>query len=109
MARRRRSTAFRRAVLEAWELSPSERVLLDEICATLDALDRGDLTPAQARQERLALCRLLGALGLDEPTAGPGVADGKSIRGRRAAEARWRRARGMKVVSLGGEAQGGIG
>jgi hypothetical protein len=94
-ARATRGDRFMADVLERFELRPDEMVVLEEIGATLNvlaALPDGALV--EARQNRLVLARLLGLLALSDDAGAPRPSvDGKSIRGRHAAEARWRRER----------------
>jgi hypothetical protein len=88
-----RGTRFAREVRAAYELSLAEEVLLDEAAEVIDILATA-LPVGEARQQRLLLSRLLGQLNLtlDDEPAKP--MDGKSVRGRRAAQARWARANG---------------
>jgi hypothetical protein len=85
-----RGAAFWRRIVGEYELSPTEIELLTEVARSLDVVEAlsqvTDLRSlAEARQQRLALGRLLAQLQLpsDELEA-PTV-----IRARRAAQARW--------------------
>lgn len=89
-----RGAKFAAAVRADFDLGdPVYEILLDEAASVIDELDG---LPAGAiverRQQRMLLSRLLSQLAL------PGDVDGKStpapasVHGRRAAEARWRRA-----------------
>lgn len=81
------------AILAEFEPTATERILLDEVAATLDLLEHAErLTKPEARQQRMILSRLTAQLDIDRPPAAPASVGGKSIRGRRAAEIRWSRA-----------------
>ena len=94
---------WRRVVLDH-ELAPVELVILGEVCRVLDRLE-GLRIPAGAdpkllveeRQQRIVLGRLLGQLALpvpsdrsDDERGERGMLSGASVRGSRAAAARWR-------------------
>lgn len=87
-----RGARFAREVHEQYEgLRPDEELLLAEIASTIDQLDALPASEvAERRQQRLVLSRLLGQLNLPEQKDQPSIS-GPSVRGRRAAEARWRR------------------
>jgi phage terminase small subunit len=51
---------------------------------------------AEARQQRLAILRLLGALGLEERPAVSAASSPSSLRARRAADARWGTVRALR-------------
>lgn len=90
-----RGAKFREDVLEEFELTSAERVILDEVVRTLDTIDS---LPADAvaeqRAQRVVLSRLLGQLNLPTSNASaepkPSMS-GKSVRARAAAKARWSR------------------
>lgn len=104
------SEGFRSAVLDVWELTEAETVLLDQAASLLDRIvdlenqvaedgvmvpgsrDQAVLHPAigEARQSRLAFGRLLAQLNLPDPE-GESVWTPHEVRARRAAQARWRR------------------
>jgi hypothetical protein len=90
-----RGQTFVEAVLSENDPTIAERVLLEEVGATLDALDDPQLGDAAKRQHRLILSRLLGQLDIhdDEDELAPRAVGGKSIRGKRAANIRWNRER----------------
>jgi hypothetical protein len=91
-----RSEKFREQVLAEHELRPDEMLILDEVCSTLDALDKlPEDAFVEARQNRIVLARLIAQLGFTDPSEGESAADdpAASARGRRAANIRWDRAR----------------
>ncbi len=86
---------FRASVLERWELSDPEKVLLDQAASTLDLIAEVEASSMpladrarELRASRLAFSRLLSQLALPdedgEPTANIGHEKAK-----RAARARW--------------------
>jgi len=93
-----RGQRFAEAVIEQFDLGLGELELLTEIERTLDACERleeaasgadplssaGRLALGEARQQRLALARLLGGLGVPEDVQSP-----RSVQARRAALSRW--------------------
>jgi hypothetical protein len=86
----KRSTRFRKAALEAAEFDANELVVLDEVCGVMDEIDAlpaGAI--AERRMQRALLSKLLGMIPL--PHEEPAVPVGLSVRGRRAALARWGR------------------
>jgi len=103
-----RGRAFWHGVDAGWVLSLDERELLIEACRTVDACESlqavitrdGVLSSGSAgqvrvhpavgelRSSRLALARLIAALGLPDP-AGASVPSPTTVRARRAARARW--------------------
>lgn len=87
-----RGTRYRDEVLAANDLRPDERLLLDEIAAVIDEIDR---LPAKAvverRQQRHLLSRLTGQLPIAEPDEPAKPRSAKSLRAQHAADARWRR------------------
>jgi len=110
---RGRGRRFWKAVTEAFEFRADELALLVEVCKVLDTIDRleGDLEGgpsivvgsrgqpalnpgiAELRQQRALLGRLLAQLNIPEDGEEPqsaGVLSPRSVRGRRAAAARWR-------------------
>jgi hypothetical protein len=86
-----RGARFKADVLAAYDLRPDELAVLDEIAKTLDILDDPGLAITEQRQQRLVLSRLLGLLALQDEAAPRPSMSGKSVRARRASEARWRR------------------
>lgn len=98
-----RGRHFWRSVVADHELAPVELELLAECCRVIDRLEqlRGPATAdprllVEERQQRVVLSRLLGQLALPVPDDELGVrelATGTSVRGRRAAHARWSRRR----------------
>lgn len=73
-------------------LNLSETVLLDEIVGVMDTIDglpAGQVT--EKRQQRILLSRLLGQLALPADDGEPEVLSQASLRGKRAAEAKWRK------------------
>jgi hypothetical protein len=81
-----------------YDLAPVERELLAEVCRVLNRLDelREAAGPEQPRllieerQQRMVFSRLLGQLNLPDDGGDPTIYSGASVRGRRAAHARWR-------------------
>ncbi|HEY2943434.1 MAG TPA: hypothetical protein VGN09_13455 [Vicinamibacteria bacterium] len=87
-----RGSDFIKAVLAEHEPTIAERVLLEEVGATLDALADPSLGDTAKRQHRLILSRLLGQLDIrGEGDEAPKFVDGVSIRAKRASDIRWRR------------------
>ena len=90
----KRSQRFRKDALDAAEFDANELVLLDEACAVIDEIEG---LPASAiverRQQRALLSKLLGMIPLPHDADDPGIPAGLSVRGRRAANARWRKER----------------
>lgn len=106
-----RGAALWASVVGVYELSAVERELLAEACRVADTLEtlraviaaegatstgsKGQrvVHPAvgEARQQQLVLGRLLGQLDLPDEEDGQVVPSSASLRGRKAAEARWRR------------------
>ncbi|GAA1714441.1 hypothetical protein GCM10009809_08270 [Isoptericola hypogeus] len=104
-----RGGQFWRETVAEFELTASETALLTECCRTLDLVDeleaqvkRDGLTVAGAsgqdrlhpavtelRGQRLALHRLLAALGLEDAEDGHKVPTATSLRAQHAARARW--------------------
>ncbi len=86
-----RGAALWIAATAEWEFDPFEVELLREACATVNDIDALAASAyVERRQQRLVLSRLLGQLALPTDDGKP-PRDGKSVRGRAAAEARWRR------------------
>lgn len=88
-----RGRAFWEHVVAGWELGADHLVLLEEICRTLDTLQRlaGQTDAAslrEARQQRAILSRMLAQLGLEHDD-GETMPSPASERARKAAEARW--------------------
>lgn len=98
-----RGRRFWRSVVRDHELAPVELELLAEACHVMDRLEqlRGPATAdprllVEERQQVVVLSRLLGQLALPVPDDERGIrelATGTSVRGRRAAAARWSRRR----------------
>jgi hypothetical protein len=86
-----RGEKFKADVLAKWDLRPDELAVLDEIAKTLDILDDPGISITEQRQHRLVLSRLLGLLALTDGPQEKLSMSGKSVRARRASEARWRR------------------
>jgi hypothetical protein len=87
-----RGAQFREDVLADYDLGTSERLLLDEAAAVIDEIDAlpaGQIV--ERRQQRMLLSRLIGQLAEPDAKGDSGPVDGKVLRGRRAAEARWKR------------------
>ena len=96
-----RGAAFLAHVRATYELSDVEAELAVEVARTLDTVDELDVmardavtvderlrVAREARQQRIALGRLLGQLSLPD-VDGSTVPTPMQARGRRAAEARW--------------------
>ncbi len=101
--------ALWRDVVKLYELTPPELRLLEQVCATADAVaaleavvaEVGVTTAgstgqtivhpaiAECRQQRIAFGRLLGQLSLPDPE-GTTVRTPAQVRARRAGQARWR-------------------
>jgi hypothetical protein len=86
-----RGQRWRDEMLAGYEWRPDERLILEEAAATVDAIDQATAV-VEKRQQRLLLSRLVGQLAVPDGDGRPSM-DGKSVRGRRASEARWRRER----------------
>lgn len=105
-----RGKRFWKTTVDDYELTASELLILTETCRTIDDLDalaavirengpvvegsagqqvvNGAMT--EARGQRLALHRLLAALGLEDAETGDVVPSARSIRAQHAAQTRWR-------------------
>jgi hypothetical protein len=94
LKRNGRGARLWREVTREFEFDALEAELLAEACATLDLIDALPASEAvELRQQRIVLSRLLGQLALPRDgsaAAGLSIVSGPSVRGRRAAEARWR-------------------
>jgi hypothetical protein len=87
-----RGEQFRQDVLAEFDgLRPDERIILDEVCRTIDVLDDPLLSIVEQRLHRMVLSRLIGQLGLTDGPDEPPSMSGPSVRGRRAAKIRWDR------------------
>jgi hypothetical protein len=89
---------YRDRVLKDHELNASEELLLDEVVGVIDLLDERRLGVAETRQQRILLMRLLGQLGLPDTDGEPQVPSQETLRGRKAAKARWDRVRAEKAA-----------
>jgi hypothetical protein len=81
-AAKTRGTKFRDALLDEYDFRTDELLLLDEIAAVIDTIDRTKEVQ-ECRQQRLLLSRLLGQLGVPNDD-GKATMNGKTVRGRRA-------------------------
>jgi hypothetical protein len=86
-----RGSDFIKAVLAEHEPTIAERVLLEEVGATLDALTDPELGDTAKRQHRLILSRLLAQLDIRGEDDEKVFVDGVSVRAQRASNIRWRR------------------
>jgi hypothetical protein len=84
-----RGARYATAVRSAYDLNESQQVLVDEIAATIDVIDRLPAAKvAEARQQRILLGRLLGQLALPDVGA-LDRATVTTIKATKAARARW--------------------
>jgi hypothetical protein len=94
-----RSEEFRREIEEAYELNAAEKLLLDEACRCVDKIDN---LPADAhvetRQQATLLYRLIDQLQLQKEDGTDVVPSPASLRGRKAARARWDRERQKRTA-----------
>jgi hypothetical protein len=86
-----RGERFAKAVRDDFDLGdPGSELLLDEIAAVVDTIDR---LPTDAiterRQQRLLLSRLVGQLALPNPDDDTPGEPPRSVHARKAAAARW--------------------
>jgi hypothetical protein len=98
----KRANDFRKHVLGTYDLSPPELILLDEVCRVITTIDEIVAKPkyskVEVRQQQTTLGRLLGQLHLPDADGADLTPSPATLRGRRAAQARWDRVRNERAA-----------